>query len=170
MNSKISDFISHREKMVLKTFKDLKGIFPTLWILSEDPQGKTEVTVQVLHPKLLDQDTSKDFIRHAVLEEQKKKLREKGHSILCVNWTSEGWMYRARIEDPNFLANYRDTPRTEVIYMSFSTKESTRIISYEIKRKMLVGPDGLEEEVDVEFVKLGDQTESATGRFSNMCD
>jgi hypothetical protein len=51
--------------------------------------------------------------------------------------------------------------------MSFDTEEGSKIITYEIVRKMSVGVNGLNEEVEVELMKLGENF-TTNGRFTNM--
>ncbi len=77
-------------------------------------------------------------------------------------------MYRGNKEEHEEVnGNYRKLPKTEVLLMTFDSKKGTRTITYEIKRDMFVGEEGLNEQVDVELMKLGDNFEVG-GRFSNL--
>jgi hypothetical protein len=77
-------------------------------------------------------------------------------------------MYQSSKEQLNEVDGYyRKLPRTEVLLMSFDTEEGSKIITYEIVRKMSVGVNGLNEEVEVELMKLGENF-TTNGRFTNM--
>jgi hypothetical protein len=51
--------------------------------------------------------------------------------------------------------------------MVFDSEQESRQITYEIKRNLFVGEDGLNEEVGVELYKLGEDVKMS-GRFSNL--
>jgi hypothetical protein len=77
-------------------------------------------------------------------------------------------MYQSSKEQLNEVDGYyRKLPRTEVLLMSFDTEEGSKIITYEIVRKMSVGVSGLNEEVEGELMKRGENF-TTNGRFTNM--
>jgi len=70
--------------------------------------------------------------------------------------------------DLNVLnGEYRKLPKSEVLLMVFDSEQESRQITYEIKRNLFVGEDGLDEEVGVELYKLGEDVKMS-GRFSNL--
>ncbi len=164
----VDKFIEQHEKKVVSMFKKQKGITPFVTFLCQDEfEKKGEVMIFEVPDQLLFNE-GKDFVRDVLIEKIKEKLRKDNKNLVCVNWNSEGWMYRGNKEEHEELnGNYRKLPKTEVLLMTFDSKKGTRTITYEIKRDMFVGEEGLNEQVDVELMKLGDNFEVG-GRFSNL--
>ena len=94
--------------------------------------------------------------------------KKKNKNLVCVNFNSESWMYHGNKGDLNVLnGEYRKLPKSEVLLMVFDSEQESRQITYEIKRNLFVGEDGLNEEVGVELYKLGEDVKMS-GRFSNL--
>lgn len=165
----LEKFIETHKLSVTQLFKHQGGIVPFICVLSKPKKGRTNVSAFQIPEELIQAgDRGKDFVRDILIEDFKKMLKDKGEKILCVNWNSEAWMYKGDKDDEKFLKNPRMTPKTEVLFMTFDYEGGNRSITYEIKRKMVVNDDGLEEEVDVEFLQLGDEECEHGGRFSNL--
>ncbi len=156
----VDKFIEHHEKKVLEMFIKQKGITPFVTFLCE----KGEVIVLEV-PSTLMFNEGKDFVRDVLIEKIKTTLKKKNKKLMCVNWNSESWMYRGGKDD--VVDNYRKLPRTEILLMTFDSEQGSRQITYEIKRNMFIGEEGLDEEVDIELMKLGDDNQVG-GRFSNL--
>ena len=162
----IDKFIDDQRNFVLRVFKGNSELSPMLCMLTEK-EGKTYTSMCPIPTELMT-DEGKDIIRYGILEKVKESMKKNGHKLLCVNWNSEGWMYKSTKEELEEVGgHYRKLPRTEVLLMSFDTEEGSKVITYEIVRKMSVGVNGLNEEVDVELMKL-DEKSVGKGRFTNM--
>ena len=163
----IDKFIEHHEERVVEMFKKQKGITPFITFLCQTNEGKGEVMVFEI-PEQLMFNEGKDFVRNVVVEKIKNKLKRDGKNLVCVNWNSEGWMYKGSKDEMKEVdGEYRKLPKTEVLLMTFDSEEGSRQITYEVKRSMFVGEEGLNEEVEVELMKLDDSVERG-GRFSNL--
>jgi hypothetical protein len=162
----IDKFIDDQRNFVLRVFKGNSELSPMLCILSEK-EDKTYTSMCPIPTELMT-DEGKDIIRYGILEKVKESMKKNGHKLLCVNWNSEGWLYKSTKEELEEVDGYyRKLPRTEVLLMSFDTEEGSKVITYEIVRKMSVGVNGLNEEVEVELMKLGENF-TTNGRFTNM--
>jgi hypothetical protein len=160
----VTHFIEHHEKKVLGMFKEQKGISPFFTFLCKTEDNKGEVMILEV-PDVLMFNEGKDFVRDVLVEKVKKTLRQKNKNLVCVNFNGESWMYKGSKGDD--IEDYRKLPKTEILLMTFDTENGSRQITYEIKRNMYVGEDGLGEEVDVELYKMGDDI-TMSGRFSNL--
>lgn len=160
----VDKFIEQHEKKVLEMFKRQKGITPFVTFFCKTQDEKGEVMVLEI-PEVLMFDGGKDFVRDVLIEKIKEDLKKKNKNLVCVNFNSESWMYKGSKDDD--INDYRKLPKTEILLMTFDSEEGSRQITYEIKRNMYVGEDGLGEEVDVELYKMGDDVKMS-GRFSNL--
>ena len=163
----VDKFVEHHEKKVLEMFIKQKGITPFVTFLCEREDKKGEVIVLEVPPTLMFNE-GKDFVRDVLIEKIKDTLKKKNKKLMCVNWNSESWMYKGHKDEINELGgDYRKLPKTEILLMTFDSEQGSRQITYEIKRNMFVGEEGLGEEVDIELMKLGDDYQVG-GRFSNL--
>ncbi len=163
----VDKFVEHHEKKVLQMFKEQKGIKPFLTFLCKTEDDRGEVIVLDV-PQMLMFNEGKDFVRDVMVEKIKETLKKKNKKLMCVNWNSESWMYQGHKDEIEKLGgDYRKLPKTEILLMTFDSENGSRQITYEIKRNMFVGEEGLGEEVDVELMKLGDNYQVG-GRFSNL--
>lgn len=164
----IDKFIEQQKEFVLRVFNGEKELSPLICLLTEK-DGNTHTSMCPVPTELMT-DEGKNFIRYGLLEKIKDLMKEQGHKLLCVNWNSEGWMYKSSKEELESVDGYyRKLPRTEVLLMSFDTESGSKVITYEIKRNMSVGVGGLNEEVEVELLKI-DENCTTKGRFTNMFD
>lgn len=164
----IDKFIEQQREFVLRVFNGEGELSPLLCILSEK-EGNTHTSMCPIPSELMT-DEGKNIIRYGLLEKIKDLMKKQGHKLLCVNWNSEGWLYQSskeQLEEVN--GHYRKLPRTEVLLMSFDTESGSQVITYEIKRNLSVGEDGLNEEVEVELMELSKNVTSK-GRFTKMFD
>ena len=162
----IEKFIEQQRDFVLRVFNGEHELSPMLCLLTEK-DGNTHTSMCPIPTELMT-DEGKDIIRYGLLEKIKDTLKENGHKIICVNWNSEGWLYKSSKEELDEVdGHYRKLPRTEVLLMTFDSENESKILTYEIKRRMSVGVDGLNEEVKVKLMKLGEQTTSR-GRFTHL--
>ena len=162
----IEKFIEQQRNFVLRVFNGEHELSPMLCLLTEK-DGNTHTSMCPIPTELMT-DEGKDIIRYGLLEKIKDTLKENGHKIICVNWNSEGWLYKSSKEELDEVdGHYRKLPRTEVLLMTFDSENESKILTYEIKRRMSVGVDGLNEEVKVKLMKLGEQTTSR-GRFTHL--
>jgi hypothetical protein len=163
----VSNFIEHHQKKVLDMFREQKGITPFFTFLCKTEDNKGEVMILEV-PESLMFNEGKDFVRNVLIEKIKKDLKKKNKNLVCVNFNSESWMYHGNKGDLNVLnGEYRKLPKSEVLLMVFDSEQESRQITYEIKRNLFVGEDGLDEEVGVELYKLGEDVKMS-GRFSNL--
>ena len=166
----VNTFIERHEQKVIEMFKKQRGIKPFVTFLCKQETDKVGEVMVLDIPEQLIFDKGKDFVRGVMIESIKKKLREENKNLVCVNWNSEGWMYKGSKEDHlRVNGDYRKLPKTEVLFMTFDSSEGTRTITYEIKRDLFVNEKGLNEEVEVELMKFGDDVELG-GRFSKLFD
>jgi hypothetical protein len=162
----IDKFIDDQRDFVLRVFRGEGELSPMLCLLTEK-EGNTYTSFCPIPTELMT-DEGKNVIRYGLLEKVKDLMKKEGHKLLCINWNSEGWMYKSSKEELEEVDGYyRKLPRTEVLLMSFDTEEGSKVITYEIVRSMSVGVNGLNEEVEVELMKLGENF-TTKGRFTNM--
>jgi hypothetical protein len=164
----IDKFIEQQREFVLRVFKGEGELQPILCFLTEK-EGKLGTSFCPIPTELMN-DEGKDIIRYQLIEQVKSVIKGQGHKLLCVNWNSEGWMYQSskeQLEEVN--GHYRKLPRKEVLLMSFDTESGSQVITYEIKRNLSVGENGLNEEVEVELMELSKNVTSK-GRFTKMFD
>jgi len=92
-------------------------------------------------------------------------LKENNKDILCVNWASEGWMYKGNKKS---VENYRELPKTEVLLMTFDSEDSQVMSTYEIVRgKWNVGENGLDKGINL--FKINDRIDTKRkGRMGNL--
>lgn len=166
--NKIDKFIEQQKDFVLRVFKEQDELQPILCFLTEK-EDKLGVSYCPIPTELMN-DTGKDIIRYQLIETLKDRIKKEGHKLLCVNWNSEGWMYKGNKEELQEVDGYyRHLPRTEVLLMTFDSEDNSQIVTYEIKRNMSVGVNGLNNEVNVELIQL-DKTSTSKGRFTEMFD
>jgi hypothetical protein len=171
-HKKVIDFFVEQQcRIATQSFKETKGLVPFTAILAKH-KNEYKAGIIPMPLELLNSAEGKDYFRDVVIEGVKKKMREDDHIILCVNFTSEAWAYQGEIggDIEDMRENYRKLPRKEILILSFDSKDGTRVITYDINRNMFVNDKGLDETVDVELTKMGDEVSSFGGRFANMFD
>jgi hypothetical protein len=161
----IQEFIDTSEERAIEMLKKSENINPYVTILTKDNLGEIGHHQFSIPPMFLEGDEGKDFVRDILLVGFKNMLKENNKDILCVNWASEGWMYKGNKKS---VENYRELPKTEVLLMTFDSEDSQVMSTYEIVRgKWNVGESGLDKGINL-FEINGRVTTKRKGRMGNL--
>lgn len=168
MNNKvINGFIQNQISLVQELFNEKGSLVPLVNVLTEKNGGYYDSHIPVPIQLMKDED-GKDFVRDKLIEQMKEKIKKDGHNLLCINWCSEGWMYKVNKQDEEGLKNYRSKPKTEVLLMVFNFEDVNKTIVFEIKRNQVIDDKGqLKEQIKLEVIDTRDSVEVG-GRFSDM--
>lgn len=160
-------------KHIKNYIKETGGLFPHVTILADHLDKTENPTNAIIHipipDEFMEDAEGKDEFVDEVLPQIMKTVKEKfmPHGIA---WASEAWM-RTADKDFNFEnEDYRELPKTEVIFMSIESENKTETYIYEVVRKgMKVGEDGdLSDNVDLVELKDMFNPDKAQGRFSGL--
>jgi hypothetical protein len=161
----IQEFIDTSEERAIEMLKKSENINPYVTILTKDNLWEIGHHQFSIPPMFLEGDEGKDFVRDILLVGFKNMLKENNKDILCVNWASEGWMYKGNKKS---VENYRELPKTEVLLMTFDSEDSQVMSTYEIVRgKWNVGENGLDKGINL--FKINDRIDTKRkGRMGNL--
>ena len=161
----IQEFIGTSEERAIEMLKNSENINPYVTILTRDNLGEIGHHQFSIPPMFLEGDEGKDFVRDILLVGFKNMLKENNKDILCVNWVSEGWMYKGNKKS---VENYRELPKTEVLLMTFDSEENQVMSTYEIVRgKWNVGENGLDKGINL--IEINDRVNTKRkGRMGNL--
>lgn len=167
MDKNVEKFIELHQKLVRKIFETVGEVQPMLVLLGkpiDDDNEKCVIKPINVPSELFRTEDGKELIRTELLKHEKEELKNEGYELLCISLTSECWVTKHRTKD----GVKKVGEEKECIFFMFETKDETKVISWDIKRKLLVDEDGMYE--DVELVDSSDFIDNGKvkGRFTNM--
>jgi hypothetical protein len=163
----IEKFIRSSEENAISILMENENIKPFVSILTKDDDEYGQHNIPI-PPMFLEGESGKDFVREILINGLKKKLKEEGREILCVNWVSEGWMYVGKKGEDD-VENYRELPRKEVLLMTFDCEDQQIVSTYEIKRSgWKVGESGLDKGLELIPIEQDFNNKNRKGRFGNL--
>lgn len=158
----------------IKTYlKETGGLFPHVTILADHLDKTEHPTNAIIHIPIPDQymndDDSKDEFVDVVLPEVMKTVKEK-FEVHAIAWASEAWMRRADKDFDFDNQDYKQLPKTEVLFVSIESQDREETQIYEIKRiGMKVTDEGdLCDDVELTEITEFGNPEHTEGRFSGL--
>ena len=173
----IGTFIKEQCTVVRAMFTEEKEVQPMLILLTRF-EGELEVGMAPLMGPWMDSPDAKDMIRAIIIPKIKEALKEMKKELVCICFISEAWAWNGTKEDMERVnGDHKKLPKKEVIIMSFDFNEGNKTIFYEIKRKMEVNEQGLNEVIELGFESMNKESEDDLtldpdakmgGRMSNL--
>lgn len=153
-------------EMVKKLMLEKGSLPPFIQVVTESI--KDDSAMNIIHIWVPNESREeKDLFVDKIIPEIKSKVISDDMRIIGVSFSAEAWVRKMKVDSD---AKPEDLPKTEMLFVTFSTAEGEESCGYNIIRNFLeVDKEGdLKENIDLEEdVDLKGQGKSE-GRFSNL--
>lgn len=158
----------------IKTYMAEVGeLFPNVTVLGDHLDKTEDPNNAIIHIPIPDEymenDNTKDEFVDVVLPEVMKTVKEK-FKIHAIAWASEAWMRKTDKDFDPTKDDYKQLPKTEVLFVAIESKNKTESYIYQIDRTgMKVNDDGdLCDNINlIEITEFGNP-ENTEGRFAGL--
>ena len=95
---------------------------------------------------------------------------KKKFEVYAIAWAAEAWMRKADKDFKITDQNYKELPKTEVLFVSIESENKAESYIYEINRVgMRVGEDGdICDDINLKEITEFGQPEKTAGRFAGL--